>query len=184
MNTTTRKPVDHLSLLQRQILRRLLELQLDNPDPAGDPRCIAVKELRGSGPKTRASSATFSRAIRRLAQRGFLILCNLRHGIRSGPNTGKVTIAPTDKHTRADHLLLTKLGLETAKRLIIPSKPVPISVKPQSAAMPAQAPAQPIRPAYTPSPYENKCVMCFTPYPGRPDCGLCRRNHFKVPPPG
>src|SRR5258708_22868289 len=129
MNTMTRKPFDQLSPLQQQILRRLLELEGDNHDPAGDRRCVAVKELRGPGPRTRVSSATCSRAIRRLEKRGYLILCNLRHGIRSGPNTGKVTIAPTDKHTRADHLLLTKLGLEMAKRLIFPPKPGPVSVK-------------------------------------------------------
>jgi hypothetical protein len=39
---------------------------------------------------------------------------------------------------------------------------------------PATAPATP--PPSTP--VNHNCVMCYTPYPGRPDCGICRRNHF------
>lgn len=145
-------PVDQLSLLQRRILRRLLDLEVDNPEPAGEPRCIAVKDLRGPGPKTRASSATFSRAIRRLEKRGYLILCNLRHGIRSGPNTGKVTIAPTDKHVRADHLLLTKVGREIAACVALPP-PQPKLEIPGCIASP---PSQPKR--VEPAPWENEML--------------------------
>jgi hypothetical protein len=90
---------------------------------------VPVKDLRGHGPKSAADSAAFSRAIRRLADRGLVILCNFAHGVRSGPNAGKVTISPADKHARADHLMLTELGRKvaarTAQNVITPASPAP-----------------------------------------------------------
>src|SRR6202023_610829 len=79
--------------------------------------------LRGPGPKSAADSAAFSRAIRRLAKRRLIILCNFAHGIRNGPNVGKVNIDPADKHARADHLMLTPKGREIAGRIAASAEP-------------------------------------------------------------
>jgi hypothetical protein len=225
MNPTTANPSARLSNLQGGILRGLVAheqraAQSGENDPA--PRPVPVKDLRGPGPKSAADSAAFSRALRRLAQRRLIILCNVRHGVRSGPNAFKVNIDPADKHARADHLILTPLGRAIAGTISTQAEetvnspcPTPAldavrlsgrveaasgstsgsATAPVSASVSARASGFAPEPKGTPAgpadlqkrtpeppapsnPMSYNCVMCHTPYPGRPDCGICRRNHL------
>jgi hypothetical protein len=127
METPTVNPTIRLSNRQRDILRRLLadvqHGEASEPNDPLTPHCMAVRSLRGPGPKSAADSAAFSRALRRLARRGFIVLCNFTNGVQRGPNAGKVNIDPADKHARADHLLLTPRGSEVAGRIAAPVKP-------------------------------------------------------------
>jgi hypothetical protein len=100
MNAATTNPAARLSNRQCAILRRLLAHEQSAASEAMTLHCMAVKALRGPGPKLAADCAAFSRAIRRLARRGLVILCNFARGICSGPNAGKVNIDPADKHAQ------------------------------------------------------------------------------------
>ncbi len=181
-------PAARLSSRQRDILRRLLAASVCRPgenEPA--PPCVSIKGLRGSGPKSAADSAAFSRTVRRLARRELVIPCNLTHGVRSGPNAGKVNIDATDKNTRATHLLLTPLGRAIASRM--QNKPVTgpesknltpntgetlANVPNGTLGTPSQAPAP--GPVPTPPIVGRKCSRCpQEALAGGRFCDSCRR---------
>ncbi len=162
-----------LSSRQRDILRRLLAASVCQPgenEPV--PPCISIKALRGPGPKSAADSAAFSRAVRRLARRGLVIPCNLNHGVRSGPNTGKVRIDATDKNTRATHLLLTPLGRAIASRIAPSAAAEPQMVpSPSATAAPATVPTPPAPDS------GRKCHRCDQKaLPGSRFCESCYRT--------
>jgi hypothetical protein len=142
VDATSLDPTARLSALQRDILCRLLahEHRADQ-NGQSDPRCTAIKDLRGPGPHLAADSAAFSRSIRRLASRGLVLLCNFANGVRSGPNAGKVTIDPTDKNARADHIMLTPLGRAAARSVGIPTETA--AGEPKGSPAPTSGPPAP-----------------------------------------
>jgi DNA-binding MarR family transcriptional regulator len=114
-----------LSKAQRAILEDLLcYLQTQ---PAGQwrpaPGCsppIPLRELRGrrsrrgAWGKTRADSAAYSRALRRLEARGLVLRTNVMSG---RPDTGHVRTAADQPHGRSDHVFLTDLGRQVAGQI-------------------------------------------------------------------
>jgi hypothetical protein len=180
MGAPTANPTARLSNRQQDILRRLLadaqHIEATKPVDAFNPHCTAVKDLRGPGPKSAADSAAFSCSIRRLGERRLIILCNLRHGVRRGPNVGKVNIDPADKHARADHLMLTPLGKETASRLE-PAKPhaSDLAANAMTDARDHDVAKAPTAPSSNnPHPSVKACDICYWPPPGDPDGPRCK----------
>jgi DNA-binding MarR family transcriptional regulator len=88
---------------------------------------IRVKRIRHDGPKSGADRAAFSRALRRLEQRGFIVRTNVANGMPHEDPRVKHIMAterrdirknPHDPMVRrTDHIIVTEMGLEAAKRL-------------------------------------------------------------------
>ena len=173
------EPTARLSAAQCAILCRLLAHEQRAAGENG-PHCVPIRALRGPGPKSRTDSAAFSRTVRRLAWRGLVVLCNLAHGIRSGPNRGKVRIDPADKNARADHLVLTEEGRKVAAR-IAAERPIAPLVQ-NGIALAALAPTQRAGPhaadgcaaPVTPHPAPRGKTCEFDERPALPDQSLCK----------
>jgi hypothetical protein len=174
--SATAKTDARLSPLQRDLLRRLLACE-QALGPAGEddpPPAVPVKLVRSEAKKTPADSAAYSRAVRRLTWRGLVIPCNLRHGVRRGPNIGKVRIDPADKHTRADHLLLTAAGRVIARSLANAPRPAPAMQSVPMDPIPAQEPGSPPTPTTASAvPVASAAVVSV------PQCQLCRKREAK-----
>jgi hypothetical protein len=71
----------------------------------------------GSHPsRTRADTAAFSRAVRRLEARGLVLRVNSTTGQTAGPRAGKVRRSADEPFTgRTDHILLTDAGRQAAE---------------------------------------------------------------------
>ena len=73
MNAATSNSAAHLSNRHQDILRRLLadaqHVEATQPSDALTSHGMAVRSLRGPGPKSAADSASFTRAIRHLSGR-------------------------------------------------------------------------------------------------------------------
>jgi hypothetical protein len=114
--------VTKLSRLQKQILLALLRVIRRHEKRAADfPeiarwRRVPVSALRRTDePKSRADSAAYSRAVRRLEARGLVLRINR---CRGDPTTGRIrSSARQPAPARSDCLVLTKRGEEVAKQL-------------------------------------------------------------------
>jgi len=117
--------VTKLSRLQKQILLDLLRVIRRHEKRAeGFPeiarwRRVPVFALRRTAePKSRADSAAYSRAVRRLEARGLVLRINR---CRGDPTTGRIrSSARQPAPARSDCLVLTKRGEEVAKQLLKP----------------------------------------------------------------
>jgi hypothetical protein len=129
VNPSSRK----LSVLQKEILRCLWSnyqyIQAHGNDWAVKflHQGIQVKEFRGPAPKSGADRAAFSRALRRLEQRGLIVRTNTTSGMpEEDPRVAQ--ILATERRSirlraddpmvrRTDHVILTAAGIEVAQGL-------------------------------------------------------------------
>jgi len=84
---------------------------------------VPVKWLRGYGEgRRRSDSSAFSRALRRLEQRGLIVRSNYSTGIpvpKDSPLYGLKRTSADQPHRRADHLVLTEAGRAEAERVSV-----------------------------------------------------------------
>jgi hypothetical protein len=81
---------------------------------------VPLSWLRGYG-NGRSSSdrAAFSRALKQLERRGFIIRTNVSCGIPSGPQAGQIRHSVHAPHRRTDQIILTYAGRAEAERLLV-----------------------------------------------------------------
>jgi hypothetical protein len=114
--------VAKLSRLQKQILLDLLQFIWHHEKQKQDfpeivrYRRVPLRMLRTTDePKSRADSAAYSRAVRRLEARGLVLRINRSRG---DPATGRIRRSAREPAPgRSDCLVLTKSGEEVANRL-------------------------------------------------------------------
>jgi hypothetical protein len=84
-------------------------------------RGLSIPWLRGTLKDwSRSESASFSRSLRRLEQRGLILRINVNQGIPEGhPQAGRIRTSIDQPCTRADHVLLTPLGRQVAGQLSV-----------------------------------------------------------------
>jgi hypothetical protein len=108
-----------LSRLRREILRCLLLhrtrlLADENVFRLYERSGIPLRWFREDGYyKTRADSAAFSRALRRLEARGLVPRVNATSGCPDAG--GYMRQSPDQAHTRTDHVLLTEAGIRAGE---------------------------------------------------------------------
>jgi hypothetical protein len=111
-----------LSRLQKQILLNLLQIIRRHENQSEDfpeivlRRRVPLAALRTTDqPKSRADSAAYSRALRRLEARGLVLRINRSRG---DPATGRIRgSAQEPPPRRSDCLVLTARGEEVARQL-------------------------------------------------------------------
>jgi hypothetical protein len=100
-----------LSTLQQGILIELLDFVTENPRPLGlVPGAVPIRHLRGwFQDRTAADRAAFSRALRRLEQRGLVLRTNYGRGMPDSPGNVRLR-GDQPAPVRSDHVILTDQG--------------------------------------------------------------------------